>query len=65
MLPHAVPYGCWPANGARARHQQGSRPGAKGAGQMRTLRELETEGEIINDPIDDSADLGEISDPQE
>ena len=32
---------------------------------MRTLRELETEGEIINDPIDDSTDLGEISDPQE
>jgi hypothetical protein len=32
---------------------------------MRTLRELDGETEIINDPIDDSGTLEEISDPSE
>jgi hypothetical protein len=31
----------------------GTRYGAKGAGQMRTLRELETDTEIENDPMGD------------
>jgi hypothetical protein len=32
---------------------------------MRTLRELDVDTEIINDPIDDSSIAEEISDPSE
>lgn len=32
---------------------------------MRTLRELESEGDLINDPIDDSGTLTEISGDQD
>ena len=38
----------------------------KERGIMWTLREMDdTDSEIINDPIDSSTDLGDISDPQE
>ena len=53
----------------RARSTKSSRPGAKGAGQMRTLWELESEGGdlIINDPMDEGGDLGNqpINDPDD
>jgi hypothetical protein len=52
--------------GARGRLQRYAlRRDPKGAGHMRTLRELDGETEIINDPIDDSGTLEEISDPSE
>ena len=66
MLHHAVPCGYWPANGARARHHQGSRLGAKGAGHMRTLRELEAEGgDLINDPLEGDGLGTELSSDQD
>ena len=46
-----------PADGAQGRHDHCTRYGAKGAGQMRTLRELESDIEIENDPMGDTGSL--------